>query len=289
LRGGAARLATQQTCAFRAQAQCRLGAEPPAQAWAGVPPATRGRMLHLVLQHFWSEVKDLRGLLALSPVAESGLLQRGWEEAVRATPLARWLAPQVLERERLRTLDLLANVLQLERTRPPFEVEACELPVSWSGEDAQLTLRIDRIDRVAGQAVLLDYKSGAPARIALHEGELQPLQLALYAAALAQQGRTVAAAALLNLKPHAPDIAGVSREPGLLPQGAREVGDWTQVQQQWEQQLLQLMRAHLSGDATLTRDPSACARCHLPALCRRAGAEVAPEEGTDDLSAGEAT
>jgi hypothetical protein len=287
LRGGAGRLTTQQACAFRAQAQCRLGAEPPAQSWAGVPPATRGRMLHLVLQHFWSEVKDQPGLLALSPAAEGALLQRSWEEAVRATAVARWLAPQVLERERLRTRNLLANVLQLERERPPFAVEACELPVTWSGDDARLTLRIDRIDRVGDAAVLLDYKSGAPARIALHEGELQPLQLALYAAALAQQGHSVDAAALLNLKPHEPDIAGVTQDAGLLPAGTRVIEDWSQTLAQWEQQLLELMRAHLSGDATLTRDPAVCARCHLPALCRRAGAEVAPEEGADEAAAGE--
>jgi len=289
LRGGAGRLATQQACAFRAQAQCRLGAEPPARAWAGVPPATRGRMLHLVLQHFWNAVKDQSGLLALDPAAESEVLQRSWEAAVRATPVARWLAPQVLQRERQRTLALLANVLQLERDRPPFTVEACELPVTWNGDDARLTLRIDRIDRVGDTAVLLDYKSGAPARIALHEGELQPLQLALYAAALAQQGRTVGAAALLNLKPHEPDIAGVSQDPALLPAGTREIEDWGQALQQWEQQLLELMRAHLSGDATLTRDPAVCARCHLPSLCRRAGAEVAPEEGADETVAGETT
>lgn len=287
LRGGAGRLATQQACAFRAQAQCRLGAEPPAQAWAGVPPATRGRMLHLVLQHFWTEVKDQPGLIALTPAAEVALLQRSWQEAVRATPVARWLAPQVLERERQRTLALLANVLQLERERPPFTVEACELPVTWSGDGAHLKLRIDRIDRVGGTAVLLDYKSGAPARIALHEGELQPLQLALYAAALAQQGRTVGAAALLNLKPHEPDIAGVSQDAGLLPAGTRQIEAWSQASQQWEQQLLELMRAHLSGDAALTRDPAVCARCHLPALCRRAGAEVALEEGADESATGQ--
>jgi len=92
---------------------------------------------------------------------------------------------------------------------------------------------------------------------------------------------------LLNLKPHEPDIAGVTQDAGLLPAGTRVIEDWSQTLAQWEQQLLELMRAHLSGDATLTRDPAVCARCHLPALCRRAGAEVAPEEGADEAAAGE--
>jgi hypothetical protein len=63
-------------------------------------------------------------------------------------------------------------------------------------------------------------------------------------------------------------------DTGVLPARLHAVADWPAAQQQWQLQLLQLMTQHLSGDATLTRERKVCARCHLPALCRRAGPEA---------------
>src|SRR5690606_35323010 len=171
-------------------------------------------------------------------------------------------------------LRTVARVLELERSRPPFRVEYSEQAAEWQGGGARVALRIDRIDRVAGDAVLIDYKSGAPSRIGLHEDTLQPLQLALYACALAQQGRPVVAAALLTLHPSEPQFHGVTAREGVLAAGLRPVDTWQQAQQQWQTQLAALMQQHLSGEATLTHDRAACIRCHLPALCRRAGVDA---------------
>lgn len=273
LRGGTARLVSQQACPFRAQAQFRLGAQPPPPLSQGVPLSLRGRLLHLLLQHLWQALGDQARLLSLDGTEQARLIAKCWITAVQETPAARWLPAQVLDRERARAAETIARVLQLERARAPFTVEQREGAAEWQGAGARVSLRIDRIDRVGGDAVLLDYKSGAPARIQLHEDSLQPLQLAIYAAALAQHGRPVRAAALLNLHPWEPQFAGVTARDGLLPDGLHQLDDWDQAQQQWQQQLLALMQQHLSGDATLTRDRQACIRCHLPALCRRAGAD----------------
>jgi ATP-dependent helicase/nuclease subunit B len=278
LAGGAARLDTQQDCPFRAQARWRLGAEPPATFCDGVPPALRGRLLHALLNFLWQELGSHAALLALDPSAEQALIARSWTAAVNATREAAWLATKVLARERLRAQAVTAKVLELERQRAPFTVEQREHAVQWRGADARLTLRIDRVDSIGGEAVLLDYKTGTAGRVALHEGDLQPLQLAVYAAALAQEGRPVSAAALLTLHPSEPGFAGVAANAPLLSRDVREVGDWQPMLEQWQQQLQRLMAAHLSGDAQLTRDPGVCARCHLPALCRRATADMAEPE-----------
>lgn len=274
LPGGAARLGTQQECPFRAQAQWRLGAAPPAVLRDGVPPSVRGRLLHGLLQHLWQELKDHAALLALDDRAHDALLERSWVAAVRATRGAAWLPQTVLARERSRALDLTKKVLELERQRAPFTVLERESKVYWQGAGTKLDLRIDRIDQQGAEVLLLDYKSGAAGRMGLHESMLQPLQLALYACALAQAGRPVTAAALLNLDPAEPGYAGVAAHADVLPARLHEVADWPAAQQQWQLQLLQLMTQHLSGEATLTRDRKVCARCHLPALCRRAGPEA---------------
>ncbi len=270
LPGGAARLDTQQECPFRAQARWRLGAEPPAALCDGVPAALRGRLLHALLNFLWGEIGSQARLLTLDPAAERALVEQAWNAAVRATREAAWLVPAVLAREKSRALAVTAKVLEMERQRPPFIVAQREQAVQWQGAGAKLALRIDRVDHCDGQALLIDYKTGAAGRMALHDGELQPLQLALYAAALAQQGQAVNAAALLTLHPFEPGFMGAAARGETLPRGLRIIDDWQPAMQQWQGQLQQLMAAHLSGAATLARDPRVCARCHLPALCRRA-------------------
>ncbi|MDQ2641314.1 MAG: PD-(D/E)XK nuclease family protein [Pseudomonadota bacterium] len=278
LPGGAARLDTQQDCPFRAQARWRLGAEQPAALCDGVPASLRGRLLHALLNFLWGEVATQARLLSLDPAAERGLAEQGWNAAVQATREAAWLAPAVLAREKSRALAVTARVLALERQRAPFTVAQREQAVQWEGAGARLALRIDRVDQCGADALLIDYKTGAAGRVALHDGELQPLQLALYAAALAQQGQPVSAAALLTLHPSEPAFAGAAARGEAIPRGLRAIGEWQPATQQWQQQLQQLMAAHLSGDATLARDPRVCARCHLPALCRRAEPDAAEPE-----------
>src|SRR5690606_6173595 len=163
-------------------------AQPPARLSQGIPASLRGRLLHLLLQHLWAQLKDQRGLLSLDEAAQVQLISRCWDQAVRETQQARWLAPQVLERERARALRTVAKVLELERLRPDFTVEHSEAATTWQGAGARVSLRIDRIDRVGTEALLIDYKSGSTRPVQLHNDVLQPLQLALYAAALAQQG-----------------------------------------------------------------------------------------------------
>lgn len=278
LGGGSARLERQQDCPFRAQAEWRLGASAPATFFDGIPNILRGKLLHGLLQELWRELGDQARLLALDAAAEQAMLLRCWHSALHATLEAQWLSRPVLDRERGRALRTVARVLELERERAPFIVRERELSLRWQGAGASLGLRIDRIDQVGADFVVVDYKSGAVPGIALHRGELQPLQLALYAAALWQRGTPVSAAALLQLKPSGPAISGIVAKDGMLPGRVQQVEDWQPLQQQWQQSLLALLARHLSGEATLTRDRGNCRHCHLPALCRRAGADVAEAE-----------
>jgi len=282
LRGGVERLRVQRDCAFRAQAQWRLGAEPPALLSEGITPALRGRLLHALLQGIWLQLRDHAGLLASSREALQRLAGQQWSLAVQANAAAgtRWLPPAVLERERQRALRLVQRVLELEAARAPFRVEASERELQWIAHGASLRLRIDRMDVLAdGSRLLLDYKTGAPRTIRLQEGELEPLQLALYVAALAAAGESVSAATLLTLRPGELGFSGISDGPELPGVRLKSAPDWAALQAQWQAALAELLRAHLSGAAGLAADIGACRNCHLPALCRRAGAD---EQEPDD-------
>jgi hypothetical protein len=169
---------------------------------------------------------------------------------------------------------IVAEILQLERVRAPFTVVARELTVQWPTSGPRLRLRIDRVDRTAEPArILIDYKSGATERIKLQEGELEPLQLALYVTALAAQGVAVSSAALLSVKPGAPAFSGVVASDAAALPGLKTVEDWSAMAGQWQRQLLDIVAAHIAGTGTLAADHAACRYCHLPALCRRAAVE----------------
>lgn len=276
LPGGAECLRVQQQCPFRAQAQWRLKAMAPAPLSDGLTPTQRGTLLHALLQGLWGELQDQPRLLCLTPEAERELLERHWQAALAAgaVPGSRWWPASLRERERERTMQVVGELLGLERTRAPFKVIAREQNLHWPSSGPRLKLRIDRIDDTGNKGrLLIDYKSGAEARILLQEGILEPLQLGLYVTALASRGEPVTSAALLSVQPDAPAFSGVAAPDDPALPGLKTVADWEAMAGQWQQQLLDLLAAHLSGSGTLATDHAACRYCHLPALCRRASVE----------------
>jgi probable DNA repair protein len=281
LPGGERRLTLQRDCPFRAHAEFRLAARAPLPLADGITPLMRGKLLHTMLESLWRELRDQAALLALAPEAEAGLLQRHWREAVQrqaGEAGSTWLGEGLLARERGRTLRVVRTVLELERQRAPFTVQATERAVEWPQQGARLRLRIDRIDRAAdGARLLLDYKTGAADRMKLHDSELDPLQLALYVTALAGQGESVAAAFLLDLRPGRVQYTGVAASAAGMP-SLKEIPDWSATAAAWRAQLLQLLQEHLHGDAPLASATATCRHCHLPALCRRAADEDAESD-----------
>jgi ATP-dependent helicase/nuclease subunit B len=286
LRGGSTRLAVQQECAFRAQAQWRLGAAQPASFTDGIGPLQRGMLLHALLEGLWHDIQDHAGLLGLTPAAQEALFARHWQAAVQANANrgVSWLAPGVLASERQRAARLIARVLELERARAAFAVQGREQGISWRCGEAALNLRIDRIDRLPdGSQLVVDYKSGDAGAMYLQEGAARPLQLAVYVLALQQAGMRADGALLLSLKPAKLGYTGASSvEP--RPQGVKEVTDWPATVASWQRELTALVAQHLAGDAALATEPGVCSRCHLPALCRRraAGDALPGEESADD-------
>ncbi|MEO6185703.1 MAG: PD-(D/E)XK nuclease family protein, partial [Steroidobacteraceae bacterium] len=271
LRGGLARLSAQQECAFRAQAQFRLGAEQAVLLTDGIPSRLRGILLHSLLEGIWRELRDHERLLQVTPTEQADLIAKHWQAAVLANAAAgvAWLAPQVQQRERARAARLMERVLELDRQRAPFTVLECERETLWNAGGASLRVRIDRIDDTAGGRLLIDYKSGAAESIRLQEGELRPLQLAAYVAALADAVTPVSAAVLLSLKPADLKYAGAATNTQMLPGRIQAVADWPAAEGQWRIALARLMQEHIDGGIELAASLDACRHCHLPALCRR--------------------
>lgn len=271
LRAGARLPELQRECPFRAQAELRLRARAVPEPRVGIDPRLRGKLLHKALEVLWRRIGSSEALRSRPP--------EGWHDAIDAAleetfaslpqdgvpPTARELA-----RERDRCRGLLRDVLLLEtRREAEFVVERSEFEQAWDVAGVRLRLRIDRLDRLPdGSLVIIDYKTGASARVDLLGDAPRPVQLLAYLDAL---GGDVAGLALLKLVPGQTEFRGVEDGRAALPRRKRGAGptpDWAQRLAAWRADVEGLVRSHVAGDARLMPLPGACQYCELPALCR---------------------
>jgi probable DNA repair protein len=296
LPSGTRALTLQSACAFRAYAELRLGASPPEEFQPGVPMDQRGLLLHAALQTLWEQLRDSQGLAALDEGALDVLIGEcvrqaahalqaelgGRRRRARRAPDAQFdlfsvLSP-ALERECRRAVALIRRLCALEKTRPPFTVEATEHLTELARGGGRVRMRLDRIDRVPGGRAVLDYKSGRPGSPDWYGERPTHPQLLAYLTAL---GSDVVALATVNVTAREVRFTGVAASDALLPRVKALPGnaapDWSTQQRSWEALIERLIRAFLLGEAQVDPAPGACEFCHLTGICR-IGAHLAPED-----------
>ncbi|MEQ1581962.1 MAG: PD-(D/E)XK nuclease family protein [Steroidobacteraceae bacterium] len=267
--GGARVVELQAWCAFRAQAELRLGARPLDQVSPGVDARERGTLLHKALEALWGEFGSQQGLLA---VPEEALHERVFRTLDRlSVPLLKGASPH---RARLLRIEVdiatrkLCDLLALERERQSFKVlERPEYAETYTAAGITLDLKIDRIDILdAGGEVVIDYKTGNSAQSSKWWGDRpeQP-QLPLYAVARREDLAAVAFA-LLNAKESG--FAGVAVRDGILPAVKATKSEWHSLLDDWQTAVDGLIGAYARGDARVDPLPQLCNRCHLAGLCR---------------------
>jgi probable DNA repair protein len=273
LAGGGTQLPTlQRDCPFRAQAELRLGARAVPAPRVGIDPKLRGILLHQSLERLWREIGSSERLRSRPP--------EGWYDAIDAAVQAAFAVPlsgqpvpptaRELARERDRCRWLLRDALELEARRDSaFSVAGSEVQKVWDVAGVQLKLRIDRVDRLDdGSHVVVDYKSGASARVDLLSEAPRPVQLLAY---LDAWGGDVAGLALLKLAPGKTNFSAVEDGRAGLPRtGGAVLGAdaWAAQLALWRTDVRGLVGRHLDGDARVEPLRDACAHCPLPALCR---------------------
>lgn len=276
LPAGTRSLELQNSCAFRAYAELRLGTSELGVPEPGVAPDVRGRLLHSALHILWRQIRDSKSLAALSEGQLDLLIERSVNEAAAAVlgaPAERDLPP-VLSRECRRAARLIRALCVLEVTRDPFNVQDTEFERTLTLAGARLTLRIDRMDHLEGGGkVILDYKSGRRTPADWYGERPSHPQLLAYQAAI---GNDVAGMATVNVTAREVRFDGIARSSRLLPKvkgvegpGGEFTGDpWELRSIQWRARLEQLATAFVEGRATVDPKPGACDYCHAIGLCR---------------------
>lgn len=264
IHGGTGLLAAQAACPAWAFYQYRLGATVLPAPTFGLDALARGSLLHAALEAFWSG-RGLAELLAMdagvraAEIARVVTLALDEHDRERSEPLPRRL--RGLEAQRL--AELLASWLEVEATRPPFRVQACEERHRLDIEGLPITVVVDRVDELGdGRLAIIDYKSGRSDRTGSWGADriLEP-QLPIYAA-LAFPDRAVAAVALARVTREEPAFFGVAEDEGLLPgvkalaqqrrrYGEYEFPDWAALRELWAARIREIAREVRDGVAAV--------------------------------------
>jgi probable DNA repair protein len=263
VRGGTRVLADQAACPFRAFARWRLRAEPLEAPLDGPDASERGKLLHALMKHLWSEVKESTALHERNLVP---VIERAAAQAVSDVGLEGRFA----ELERVRLAKLADEWLEVEKQRKPFEVAFLESPRTLSIAGLELSSRIDRMDRLLegdGGHVLIDYKTGN--RVTPKDWEPprpDDPQLPLYAVTAPEP---LSAVAFAKLRPGAMRFTGFGRTKDVLPR-VQAAKNWPALLEQWKHEAEALGAAFAAGEAAVDpkRDLKTCLRCDLQTLCR---------------------
>jgi len=264
IHGGTGLLAAQAACPAWAFYQYRLGAAVLPAPTFGLDALARGSLMHAALEAFWTG-RGLAELLAMDAAFRE-------VEIARVVTLAldehdrdgiEPLPPRLRGLEAQRLAELLASWLDVEATRPPFRVRACEERHRLDIEGLSINVVVDRVDELGdGRLAIIDYKSGRSDRTSSWgAGRILEPQLPIYAA-LAFPDRAVAAVALARVTREEAAFFGVAADEGLLPgvkalaqqrrrYGEDEFPDWAALRALWAGRIREVAREVRDGVAAV--------------------------------------
>lgn len=244
VKGGIALIDTQARNPLWAFAKYRLGASELSDYALLADHSVRGNFLHSAMELLWRMLQDQENLgehvlqHRLDALVSQVTSQAADQHLKEYSPVLRQL-------ELERAHDILMRWLDLEMQREPFAVLAVEQRERWSHAGLELSVQLDRVDRLAdGRLAVIDYKSGAnppePRRNWVRERPVD-LQLPLYAAVLTAADTDVAALVQATLHSRKTGTAGVSDGDCGLDGVAHftswdvfEGLSWAQVLQRWQ-------------------------------------------------------
>jgi probable DNA repair protein len=248
VRGGAYTVQRQYAEPFGAFVHGRLGVRSLDPILTGLSPSVRGNIIHNALHNLLAGKPDQE---TIRQWPENDLEQRIGsaidsalaEHTLHADAVIRHVIG--IERNRLR--DLLQAFIAAELERGPFAIVDVEKKIDYSASGIRLGLRIDRIDKLADNGLLIiDYKTGLPKNFLNRDDDPSDLQLVVYAEALSAD---IAGLALINVDSRAINYKGAGREGG--PWKARDEDAWVATLDSWRMLVREAMQGIADGDVRI--------------------------------------
>ncbi len=262
IRGTSGLLKQQALCPFSAFAIHRLNARPLLEPVQGLSALDRGNLVHDALEHFWKKYKTQTEVANLTTIQRSQAIKTSCEASL--TKLQRrlrhkrsqWTGKRFYSIEQKRLEKLLQLWINVELERSCFTVFAVEDEFRTALGGLEFKLRIDRIDTLADNSILLiDYKTGETKVSQWKGSRPKEPQLPLYAIS-SHKNLAAITFATINAKQQA--YAGLSRNEGYIADGIQSIDsknadaeDWDEQLQQWRQTLTQLVTEFMQGNVVI--------------------------------------
>jgi probable DNA repair protein len=284
-RGGHMPLKRQADCPFQAFVFHRLNVRELSIAGRGLSPGDRGTLIHKVMEGIWS--KDLRdyphltGHADLLKAAHAGTLRPLVAEhaaaAIRSMDAedAQPWQRAYLKAEEERAVELVMDWLEVESQRQPFQIVTVEQKTTVQVGNLALSVRADRIDRVPGGELLIDYKTGEVSTASWEGTRPEQPQLPLYAAFGGTE--KLIGAVFAQVRRPEPEFKGRVNEARANLSGALDAKDplvtapyTDDLVEEWRGTLLHLSESFVRGEAQVDPHvyPKSCQYCPLHGVCR---------------------
>jgi len=247
LAGGAYTVQRQTTDPFSAFAHGRLRVSEMDTVATGLSPSQRGSLVHHALHTLLAEGPSQDEIREWSNTNSGERIRIAVESALKkylwyADPVLR----RLLELERNRLCKLLEKFIAAELRRTAFSVDRVEHELDYQQFGVRLHLRIDRIDRLPDETMLIaDYKTGQPKNLLNRNGEPRDLQLVVYACALDER---IGGLVLINIDSRMILYKGTGASGEWHAKGADQ---WPDRLTAWKESVAGAMRQIAKGDARL--------------------------------------
>jgi probable DNA repair protein len=263
--GGFSLFKDMAACPFRAFAKHRLSARPLEDADLGLSYRDRGTTVHKALEVIWLELGSHARLMALDSSELQSLIAHGADAAVAK------LGPGIgrnLEKQRLQKI--LAEWMDLEKSRAEFTVAGIEAERLIAIGGLQIKTRADRVDALPdGREIILDYKTGQLKSRGWEGERPDEPQLPLYCAT---SEKPIAGAAFAVIRVGELRFRGLTTQDVSLPALTKMPIDppipFDRQLLEWRRVLEHLAENFRAGNAQVDPKPGACDNCGLRALCR---------------------
>lgn len=277
LSGGTAIFKHQAACPFKAFSILRLHATAIEQPSLGLHAKERGILLHEILETTWSTLKSHANLTSYSQTDLSDFVHK-----IVANVLLRFTAkkpltmqPYFVELEKQRLTKLTLDWLELEKTRPAFQIRATEKSQTAQFAGIQFKHRADRIDVLTdGSLLIIDYKTG---RVTTNHwlGERpQDPQLPLY---YLTNNAPITGITYAQVRSDKKQFKGFAKQElniaGIENYAAKKsenIDTWNQLTTQWQIAFTKIAEEFKQGISCVNpyENDKTCNHCELSLLCR---------------------
>lgn len=274
MKGGSTLLKDISRCNFKSVCKHRLFLSKIPNFIQPLNPLQKGILLHSVLEKIWTKISSSMELSQLNQSEFNSLIKYAIEESIIKINIPKKLY-YLLEFEKDRIFQIVSKWLLYEKSkRFDFEVLSKEFEVTLTLLDIILKLKIDRLDKVNGKKIVIDYKTTKRAlNTSSWINDISDPQLPLYSLACNMSGVFYA-----QINDDTQKLIGISDNVDIADKVntniSNLVNDIDNIQglnNHWEEKLSSYLMDYKRGNINLKvrqNGDSPCLSCAYSNLCR---------------------